>query len=177
MSNTGTNNDKDDHEKIKWDGSADGLDDFNKKIGRWSRKKYGTVFGNHFWNDTLPDIDQILSGSEWNQYCEDVWEVINEENPTKAKGLYPLTSGFWGTRWQEKWKRAQYDRIFDKVEACVSGMAALEVEALGMENARQLKKHLFKQFGGAGDDIRAREEVFEAGMPKTKDGAAFPPGV
>ena len=56
-------------------------------------------------------------------------------------------------------------------------MSALEVEALGMENARQLKKHLFKQFGGAGDDIRAREEVFEAGMPVTKDGHAFPPGV
>jgi hypothetical protein len=46
-----------------------------------------------------------------------------------------------------------------------------------MEDANQLKKHLFKQFGGAGDDIRAREEIYEAGMPGSKGSAAFPPGV
>ena len=149
MSTTGKNDDKEE-EKKKWDGSAEGLEDFNKKIGRWSRSKYGTVFGNHFWLDTLPNIEELTDGTDWYQYCEDVWEVINDDNPTKAKQLYSMTSGFWEKRWHEKWVRAQYDRIYDKVEACVSGMAALEVEALGMDNARQLKKHLFKQFGGAG---------------------------
>ena len=169
--------DDDDKEKNMWDGSAEGLEDFNKKIARWSRKKLGTTFGNHFWQDTLPDMDAMTSGADWNDYCEDVWECINETDPAKAKVLYDLTSGFWSQGWHVKWRRGQYDRIYDKVEASVKDMAALEVEALGMENAKDLRKHLFKQFGGAGDDIRAREEIYEAGMPATKDSPAFPSGV
>jgi hypothetical protein len=168
--------DEDEKESSKWDGSPDGLEEFNKKIGRWSRKKLGTTFGNHFWNDTLPNLED-MTGAVWNEYAEEVWECINESDPAKAKFLYAVTSGFWNKSWHEKWRRTQYDRIYDKVEASVKGMAALEVESLGMEDASQLKKHLFKQFGGAGDDIRAREEIYEAGMPGSKGSAAFPPGV
>jgi hypothetical protein len=60
--------DDDDKEKNMWDGSAEGLEDFNKKIARWSRKKLGTTFGNHFWQDTLPDMDAMTSGADWNDY-------------------------------------------------------------------------------------------------------------
>jgi hypothetical protein len=169
--------DDDENEKTMWDGSPDGLEEFNKKIGRWSRKKLGTTFGNHFWNDTLPNIEDMTDGQDWYDYAEEVWDCINENDPAKAKVLYGMASGFWNKSWHEKWRRTQYDRIYDKVESSVKGMAALEVESLGMENASQLKKHLFKQFGGAGDDIRAREEIYEAGMPGSKGAAAFPPGV
>jgi hypothetical protein len=54
--------------------------------------------------------------------------------------------------------------MHDKMESCVSDMALLEVEALGMENSPDLRKTLLKQLGGAGDDVRAREERHEAGM-------------
>jgi hypothetical protein len=172
-----TGDDDDNEEKNKWDGSTEGLEDFNKKLGRWCRKKLGTTFGNHFWYDTLPDHDGIIDGTDWNLYAEEVWDSINDYDPAKAKILYNIGSGFWNKSWHVKWRRAQYDRIYDKVEASVSGMAALEVEALGMENASDLRKHLFKQFGGAGDDIRAREEIYEAGMPVSKDSAPFPTGI
>ena len=94
-----------------------------------------------------------------------IWEAINEVQPTKAKGLYEMNSGFWQHDWHERWRKQQYDRIYDKVESCVSDMALLEVEALGMENSPDLRKTLLKQFGGAGDDVRAREERYETGMP------------
>jgi len=45
-----------------------------------------------------------------------------------------------------------------------------------MSKAHELRAHLFKQFGGAGEDIQARQERFEAGMPKNAGGIAFPAG-
>ena len=59
----------------------------------------------------------------------------------------------------------------------MKGSAALEVANLGMEKAQELRHHLMKQFGGAGEDLRARQEVFEAGMPKSPGAAAFPESV
>ena len=59
----------------------------------------------------------------------------------------------------------------------MKGSAALEVANLGMEKAQELRHHLMKQFGGAGEDLRARQEVFETGMPKSPGAAAFPESV
>ena len=171
-----TGDDSDDESSWKWDGSADKLDEFNKRMARWCRSRWGTQYGNHFWNNTLPNVEEYKEG-EWNDYCSEVWDVINDMNPAKAKGLWDIQSGFYEKSWHHKWRKAQYDRLYDKVEASVTGMAALEVDGLGMNKAPQLKAHLHKQFGGAGEDIRAREEHFEAGMPDVKGGDAFPSGV
>ena len=46
-----------------------------------------------------------------------------------------------------------------------------------MEKAKLLRSHLFKQFGGAGEDIQVRQERFEAGMPANAGGIPFPNGV
>jgi hypothetical protein len=46
-----------------------------------------------------------------------------------------------------------------------------------MGNAKGLRAHLVKQFGGAGDDARAREEHCQDGMPAAKGQAAFPPNI
>lgn len=161
----------------KWDGCSERLDDFSKTIARWCRNRWGTTIGNHFWNNTLPDVETYKEGDEWAEHCSEIWDAINDMNPAKAKVLWDVSSGFYNQSWHKKWRREQYDRLFDKVEATVTGMAALEVEELGMKNAPQLKSHLHKQFGGAGDDIRAREENLEAGLPEAKGAVAFPPGV
>ena len=178
MASTGGDNDKSDDEKDhKWDGDNEKTEAFIKKIGRWCRKKYGTTLGNMLWENSLPTFLDLGHGQLWQDHCEVIWEAINEVQPTKAKGLYEVNSGFWQHDWHERWRKQQYDRIFDKVESCVSEMALLEVEALGMENSPDLRKTLLKQFGGAGDDVRAREERYEAGMPEYAGAPVFPKNV
>ena len=160
----------------KWNGSTSKLDDFDKSMGRWVRKQYGTKIGMWIWLDEVPDID-ALHGNDYDDYCETVWDSINDRDSTKAKYLYPTTSGFYNKEWQKKWISKQYDRLYDRVEGQCTDSALLEVEALGMDNAKGLRAHLVKQFGGAGDDVRAREEHYQDGMPAAKGHAAFPPNV
>ena len=105
-----------------------------------------------------------------------VWDAINDKDSHLAKGLWDVSSGFWNKEWHAKWRKKQYDKLFDKVEASVTENAALEVANLGMEKACDLRHHLLKQFGGAGEDIQARQERFEAGMPANAGGIAFPSG-
>ena len=166
---------EDDDKKTKWGGSVDGLEDFDKKVGRWCRKKYGTEVGNFLWENDVPafvDMDR----PDFKKHCEMVWEAINDVNPTAGKTWLPRDSGFWATEWHVKWIKKQYDKIFDYVEANTKDDAALEVESLGMKNARELKKHLTKHFGGSGDDVRAEEEKYEQGLPKTSGGNPCPDG-
>ena len=124
----------DDDKSWKWDGSASKLDDFNKMIARYCRKILGGKYGMLFWQNALPDLDTILGPGDWTAYAEEIYEVIADVYPSKARALYPVDSGFWQRAWHVKWRHTEYQRIFDKVESSTTGMAALEVEALGMEN-------------------------------------------
>ena len=160
----------------KWDGVATKLEDFDKKIARWCRRKWGTTIGNMIWEDNLPELE-TLHGEAWDDHASEVWSSIEETDTTRAKMLWHIESGFWNKTWHVKWRKQQYDRLYDKVEASVEGMATLEVANLGMENAARLRKHLHRQFGGAGEDVHARQERFEAGMPKTNGAMAFPANV
>ena len=152
---------------------------FEKKIARWCRKKYGSEIGDMFWRNELPALagTDAIGGAEFNAHCEAVWDCINDTHPTKAKFLYEVASGFWARDWHKKWRKKQYDCIFDYVDSITEGQAAMEVSELGMNNAKGLRKHLQKQFGGSGDDVRAREERFAAGMPRTKGEPPFYNGV
>ena len=46
-----------------------------------------------------------------------------------------------------------------------------------MDNAPEIRRHLHKQFGGAGDDVRAREEAYEACMVEYPGAPGFPKNV
>ena len=173
-----TGGDSSDDEKTskKWNGTVGEMSDWEKQIARWCRKKWGTSVGNLIWEDGLPNLD-TLTEDEFYSHLNDVWDSINDSNSTQAKELWPVTSGFWSKKWHVKWRRKQYDKLFDRIESTVKGSAALEVANLGMDKAKELRHHLMKQFGGAGEDLIARQEVFEAGMPKTPGAAAFPESV
>jgi hypothetical protein len=122
-------------------------------MGRWVRKQCGTKIGTWTWLDEVPDID-ALHGGEHDGCCECVWDSINDRDSTKAKHLCPTTSGFCRKEWQKKWIGKQCDRLCD-VEGQCADSALLKVEALGMANAKDLRAHLVKQFGGAGGDVRS----------------------
>jgi len=168
--------DDENSKKDKWSGVSTEMTSWEKRTARWCRKKWGTQVGNMIWTDTLPDVD-TLQYADFNQHVTDVWDSINDSNSTQAKELWVMTSGFWSKEWQKKWRVKQYDKLFDKIEGSVTGSAALEVANLGMEKAHKLRHHLMRQFGGAGEDLQARQEHFEAGMPKSPGMAAFPEGI
>ena len=151
--------DKDD-DKEKWNGNGTKLEDFDKKIARWCRKKWGTVIGNMIWEDSLPKLED-LNGAQWDEHASDVWYSIDEVDSSRAKTLWHLDSGFWNKSWHRKWRKQQYDRLYDEVESCVEGMAAMEVATLGMDKANCLRSHLTRQLGGAGEDIQSRQEIFK----------------
>ena len=174
---TRSGKDSDDEKDNKWDGNPLELEEFDKKMARWCRKKFGTGLGNDFWANDLPDLSSIQFGVMWDDYCERVWDAINDVDATKAKLLYPVVSGFWTKAWHHTWIKKQYDRIYDRVESMVTSSAALQVQSLGMNKAPQLRDHLHKHFGGAGDDVRAREEQYADGMPSAKGQPGFPVGV
>jgi hypothetical protein len=176
MARSGKDSD-DEKENGKWDGNPLELEEFDKKMARWCRKKFGTSLGNDFWADDLPDLATIPYGALWDDYCEKVWDAINDTDAAKAKLLYPVASGFWAKGWHHTWIKKQYDKIFDRVEELVTGNAALEVQSLGMNKSPKLRDHLHKHFGGAGDDVRAREEQYADGMPSAPGKPGFPVGV
>ena len=161
--------------KRKWDGSPEGLEEFDKKVGRWCRKKFGTEVGNFLWENDVPDFVN-MSTAEFKEYCETIWESINDRSSAMGKSLRDRDSGFKTEAWHVKWIRKQYDRIYDYVEEIVKGAASLEVETLGMKNAADVRKHLHKHFGRSGDDVRARESRYEEGLPNSAGGNPCPEG-
>ena len=62
MARSGKDSD-DEKEKDKWDGNPLELEEFDKKMARWCRKKFGTSLGNDFWADDLPDLTTIPYGT------------------------------------------------------------------------------------------------------------------
>ena len=53
----------------------------------------------------------------------------------------------------------------------------MEVANLGMQRTAEIRVHLMKQFGVAGEDVEARQERFEAGMPALIRASTIPEGV
>ena len=91
--------------------------------------------------------------------------------------MYPVDSGFWPVKWQTAWRKKQFDKLYDRIEATVKGSAEVEVANLGVGKAAEIRAHLMKQFGGAGEGVEARQERYEAGMPESPGAAAFPEDV
>jgi hypothetical protein len=54
---------------------------------------------------------------------------------------------------------------FDVTTLKCKGQALLSVEEVGIDNASSLRKSLKKQYGGASEDVKHREEIFKNGMP------------
>jgi hypothetical protein len=163
--------DGDDKTLTKWNGSTKDLDDFDKKISRWCRKQRGAILGDQSWESSLPDIRR-LHGTDWNNHCESVWECVDEKDSHMAKGLWEVPSGFWNE--DRHTRRSVVGCMMGGVESLVEGSEALEVANLTMEKAWELRHHLLKQFGGAGEDVQARQDRHEAGVPTNPGGIAFP---
>ena len=151
---------------------------FDKYMFRYMRMRYGQTIGEALWNSSLPILDGAgrLGNAAFKAHCGDVLDSITVYNPSQAKLLTPDTSPFWSREWQTKWRKEQYVRLFDVITIKCRGQALLSVEEVGIDNASSLRKALKKQYGGASEDVKHREEIFENGMPE-KGKKVFPKGI
>jgi hypothetical protein len=151
MSSSEKNKDEKEESKLKWtyDGSEDEWERFDRRIDRYLRKKYGTI-GEGLWQGTLPNVN-TLSGTDLSAYCEEVWDAIEIQDSTRAKGYWPTTSGFWSRKFQNKWRNRQYVLLKDYIEEhCTENAELVIVNYEG--DLEKLREHLYKQFGsGSGE--------------------------
>jgi hypothetical protein len=153
---------------------------WQKRIGRWCRKRHGAKLGDMYWEGTLPVLDTTFAESMNNNEFKDhvllVFKSINGRDFRRAKHLWGEPE-FWTRAWHVDTRESEYDRIYDYVSGKTTEDAALEVESLGRESAPMLKAHLQKHFGGAGSDVRNREFIYESGMPEKSGKAVFYNGI
>ena len=148
----------------KYDGKPEDWERFHSKVGRHARKRLSTL-GDQFWMGTLPDLDSMTT-DEFQSHCEEVWDVIEERDSTRANRLYEASSGFWTIKWQTKWRTREYQLLRGYVEARCTGSAESEMKSYSSNDHERLRSKLFKQFGeGMEDDVHERERHYDSGMP------------
>ena len=70
----------------KFGGKLGDFERFDKMVLRRCRKRLGAM-GEDFWYNSLPDFESMTTDYEWNEYCEAVLDVIEEQDSTRAKYL------------------------------------------------------------------------------------------
>ncbi len=152
--------------------------EFDKFMFRYMRMRYGQTIGERLWKSDLPILEGQgrINNNLFKAHCTDVLDSVAIYNPSQVKILSPDGSPFWTREWQTKWRKEQYVRLYDVTCMKCKGQALLAVEQLGIENADSIRKSLKKQFGGASEDVKYREEIFENGMPE-KGKRPFPKGI
>lgn len=160
--------DSEDDKVGKYDGEKGKFEKWSKRMARWCRSRHGQKLGDMFWKGTLPALEgaDAIDGTAFNEHANMVWKSINQRSSKEARDLWNMSSGFWGRDWHKDFRQWEYDKIYDKAEATCGGDALLELEALGRDNPAKIQSHLRKQFGGSGEDLKAREAYYEAGMPE-----------
>ena len=153
--------------------------EFEKSIARYFRLKYGSEIGEMLWRNEMPVIegDDALDRNEFKEHCQIVLEAISISSPQRYATLKPQNSGFWEVDWHLKWRKREWRRMIDIVSMKCKGQALLVVEDLSIDDAARLRKHLIKHFGGASEDVKERELLFDEGLPDKPGGKAFPKGV
>jgi hypothetical protein len=153
--------------------------EFDKHMGRAMRKKYGTTLGDQFWKNGLPVLqgDDATDHDSFMSHCEDVLYALADRNPAGYTQLYDVGSGFWKRGWHVVWRKQEFERMFDAVSSKCKGEALLSCEEHGMKEAHNIRAILKKEYGGAGEDIKLREDTFDLGMPKSSGAPAFPKGI
>ena len=141
---------------------------FDKHMARYMRMKYGRSIGEGLWMDNLPILEGAgrLTNAEFKLHCADILDSIAITNASRVKLLTTDDSPFWKREWQLKWRQDQWERMYDVVSMRCKGQALLSLEEVGLANAKSTRKHLKKQFGGASEDVKHRETIFENGMPE-----------
>ena len=158
----------------KYNENEDEWDIFDRRMLRYMRKKYD-VFGERLWMGEVPLIEDKMDPYDFLDHCEDVIKAIETYDSSEARKLRKDRDTFEDPGWQYDWMMRQLRLMSDYVESHSEGQA--EIELVNYDgDLRDLRKHLYKQFGsGSGGNIHEKELDFDKGMPE-KGKVAFPAG-
>ena len=171
-------------EEVKFSGKPDkGLtfEEFDLKTLSWARKEYGNKYAKQLWEDNLMDIRGLDLTEDFDYYqftehCEFVYDMLCLDSIKNADALYQ-TAKFWTVKWQLESRQRQYEKLFCFLETICHGEAGRQLQALGVEKTRGMRKHFFERFGtGQPQVLQERVRKYLLGMPD-KNGVAFPPRV
>jgi hypothetical protein len=167
---------KEDESEKRWkyNGNEDEWDIFDRRMLRYMRKKYD-VFGERLWWGEIPMVSDEMDPYDFLDHCDDVMKAIETYDPSEARKLRKDRETFEDPEWQYNWMMRQLRLMSDYIESHAEGQA--EIEMMNYDgDLRELRKHLYKQFGsGSGSNIHEKELDFDKGMPE-KGKAAFPAG-
>jgi hypothetical protein len=164
---------KEDTTEWKFNGNEGDWENFDRRVTRYMRKKYDQI-GESMWLGEIGSIFQMNQG-DFDLHCSNVMKAIYCSDPSEARKLKLDMAEFEDADWQHDWITRQYTLLGDFLESHFTGQAEIEmINYVG--EMRNLRKHLYKQFGsGSGGDIHDKELEFDRGMPE-KGKAAFPNG-
>jgi hypothetical protein len=165
---------KEEKDYLDWhyEGHEEEWDNFGRKMIRQMRKKLD-VLGEKMWIGGVESIFAMDPG-RYDAHCGEVMRAIYCTDPSEARKLKNDMDEFEDPDWQFDWLSWQYRLMGDYVESHCKGQAEIEVRNYTGE-MRDLRKHLYKQFGtGSGGNIHEKELEYDRGMPE-KGKAAFPP--
>jgi hypothetical protein len=132
------------------------------------------MLGENIWLGNVGSIF-AMDQATYEAHCRDVMKAIYFSDPSEARKLKLDLTEFEDPDWQYDWMIRQYTLMGDYVESHCKGQAEIEMVNYAGD-MRDLRKHLYKQFGsGSGGNIHEEELDFDRGMPE-KGKAAFPPG-
>ena len=167
---------KEDESEKRWkyNGNEDEWDIFDRRMIRYMRKKYDRL-GEKMWFGEIEMVSDEMDPYDYLDYCDSVMKAIEVVDPSEARRLKKDLDAFEDPGWQFDWMDRQLRLMSDYVEAHSEGQA--ETEMINYDgDLRDIRKHLYKQFGaGSGSNIHEKELEFDRGMPD-KGKVAFPAG-
>jgi hypothetical protein len=160
--------------KWKYSGNEDEWDIFDRRMMRYMRKKYD-VFGERLWLGEVELVDDAMDPHDFLDHCDDVMKAIEILDSSEARRLRRDRDTFEDPAWQYDGMNRQLRLMMDFIESHAEGQA--EIEMINYSgDLRDIRKHLYKQFGAGSDgNIHEKELDFDRGMPE-KGKAAFPAG-
>ena len=163
----------DDSKEWKYEGMENEWDSFDRRMIRYMRKKLD-VIGEKMWLGEIGSVFAMKQG-DYEAHCDEVMRAIYCMDPSEARKLKNDLAEFEDPDWQYAWLARQFVLMGDYIESHSKGQA--EIEMINYSgDMREIRKHLYKQFGsGSGGNIHEKELEFDRGLPE-KGKAAFPPG-
>jgi hypothetical protein len=158
----------------KFNGIEGEWEGFDRRMMRYMRKKLDAVGVKLWLGEVGPVFEMDQAG--YDSHCGEVMRAIYCNDPSETRKLKnDVNDEFEEPDWQDEWIGRQYTLMRDYIESHCKGQAELELINYSGD-LRDLRKHLYKQFGsGSGGNIHEQELEYDRGLPD-KGKVAFPAG-
>ena len=145
----------------------------DRVVTRWSKKKYHKQ-GPQLWNDSAVPIDQQTVAA----VAQDTYGTILKVDGFKEATAYYEWNHFWTVAYQQQWRADAIEGIKDFVESKSTGKAVKLLTELEEDKWPALRAIMMRKFAKTTPrQVKAMENEYIAGLPKSAGAAPFPKGI